>query len=82
MEVALNRNSSNKHIKIFSITEILLQSPMLNMVIVDFKVINHDANALEQHSKLIYMYNIHFYLYSFIYLITYLRLKFFFLNYG
>jgi len=58
MEISLDINSPNNHVKIFSISEILLQSPMLNMIIVDVKINHNDVNSLERRSfsKFIYVY--------------------------
>lgn len=51
MEVSLDINSPKKHIKIVSITEILLQSPMLNMIIVNANIDHNDINSLEQYDS-------------------------------
>lgn len=51
MEVSLDINSPKKYIKIVSITEILLQSPMLNMIIVNAKIDHNDINSLEQYDS-------------------------------
>lgn len=51
MEVSLDINSPKKHIKIVSITEVLLQSPMLNMIIVNAKIDHNDINSLEQYDS-------------------------------
>lgn len=37
--------------KIVSITEVLLQSPMLNMIIVDAKIDYNDLDLTENHSS-------------------------------
>ncbi|XP_050426511.1 enhancer of mRNA-decapping protein 4 [Adelges cooleyi] len=46
MEVALDENSPKKSLKIVSVTEIILQSPILNMIIVDTKTDN-DSNLID-----------------------------------
>lgn len=51
MEVSLDINSPKKYVKIVSITEILLQSPMLNMIIVNAKIDHNDINSLEQYDS-------------------------------
>lgn len=53
MEVSVDPKSSKNDIKIVSITEISLQSPILNMIIVNTKVDNNDVNCMENssHSK-------------------------------
>jgi len=48
MEIAIDVNSPKSNMKIVSVTEILLQTPMLNMIIVNAKVDNNEVNYLEQ----------------------------------
>lgn len=48
MEVSVDPECPNKHIKIVSVSEILLPSPMLNMIIVDTKV-DHNKAQLADH---------------------------------
>ncbi|XP_029348674.1 enhancer of mRNA-decapping protein 4 isoform X1 [Acyrthosiphon pisum] len=51
MEVADEIQSAKKNIKIVGITEVLLQSPMLNMIIVDAKVDHNDLDITENHNS-------------------------------
>lgn len=54
MELSVDLKSSSKNnIKIVSITEISLLSPILNMIIVNTKVDHNDVNCMENssHSK-------------------------------
>lgn len=48
MEVSTDIKSDNKNMKIVSITEILLQSPVLNMIIVNAIIDHNDVNLVEQ----------------------------------
>jgi len=54
MEVADDTKCSKHNIKIVSITEILLQSPMLNMIIVNAKIDHNEVNFTENIGKLIF----------------------------
>lgn len=51
MEVADDIQSAKKNIKIVGITEVLLQSPMLNMIIVDAKIDHNDLDITENHNS-------------------------------
>ncbi|XP_026817328.1 enhancer of mRNA-decapping protein 4 homolog [Rhopalosiphum maidis] len=51
MEVTDDIKSAKKNIKIVSITEVLLQSPMLNMIIVDAKIEHNDLDITDNHSS-------------------------------
>lgn len=51
IEVTDDTNSAKKYIKIVSITEVLLQSPMLNMIIVDAKIDYNDLDLTENHNS-------------------------------
>lgn len=53
MELSVDLKSSKNNIKIVSITEISLLSPILNMIIVNTKVDHSDVNCMENssHSK-------------------------------
>lgn len=48
MEASTDIASENKHMKIVSITEILLQSPVLNMIIVNAKINHNDVKLVEK----------------------------------
>ncbi|XP_050529005.1 enhancer of mRNA-decapping protein 4 [Daktulosphaira vitifoliae] len=48
MEVALDQQSSDKYMKIVNVSEILLQSPILNMIVVDTKVTDNNDGFLDQ----------------------------------
>lgn len=48
MELSLDVNSSKKYVKIVCVSEILLQSPMLNIIIVNAKIDHNDINVVEQ----------------------------------
>lgn len=47
MEISVD-NTSNMSMKIVSITEILLQTPMLNMIVVNAKINHNAVNFTEQ----------------------------------
>lgn len=51
IEVTDDTNSAKKYMKIVSITEVLLQSPMLNMIIVDAKIDYNDLDLTENHNS-------------------------------
>lgn len=51
MEVADDNQSTKKNIKIVGITEVLLQSPMLNMIIVDAKINHNDLDITENRNS-------------------------------
>jgi len=51
MEVADDIQSAKKNIKIVGITEVLLQSPMLSMIIVDAKIDYNDLDVTENHNS-------------------------------
>jgi len=51
MEVTDDIQSAKKNIKIVGITEVLLQSPMLNMIIVDAKIDHNDLDTTENHNS-------------------------------
>lgn len=51
MEVADDIQSAKKNIKIVGITEVLLQSPILNMIIVDAKIDHNDLDITENHNS-------------------------------
>lgn len=48
LELSVDINSSKKNIRIVSVSEILLKSPMLNIIIVNAKVDHNDMNLVEQ----------------------------------
>lgn len=48
MEVSVDITSPNKGMKIVCITEILLQTPMLNMIVVNAKIDHNDVHFTEQ----------------------------------
>lgn len=48
MEVSVDITSPNKSMKIVCITEILLQTPMLNMIVVNAKIDHNDVHFTEQ----------------------------------
>lgn len=50
MEVCADINSPEKKIKIVCVTEILLHSPILNMIIVDAKVNHNEVNFMDEHN--------------------------------
>jgi len=51
MEVAIDINSSKNNMKIVSVTEVLLQTPMLNIIIVNAKIDHNEVNYVEQSSS-------------------------------
>ncbi|XP_025194256.1 enhancer of mRNA-decapping protein 4 [Melanaphis sacchari] len=51
MEVTDDIKTAKKNIKIISITEVLLQSPMLNMIIGDVKIDRNDLDLTENHNS-------------------------------
>lgn len=51
MEVSTDINSPEKNIKIVSVTEILLQSPMLNVMIVNAKIDHNEINYIDQYNS-------------------------------
>lgn len=61
IEVTDDTNSAKKYIKIVSITEVLLQSPMLNIIIVDAKIDYNDLDLTENHNSSKYFF-LHFYI--------------------
>lgn len=48
MEISVDIKSSKNNMKIVSISEILLQSPMLNMIILNAKIDHNEVNFIEQ----------------------------------
>jgi len=50
MEVSIDINSTKNNMKIVSVTEILLQTPMLNIIIVNAKIDHNDVNYVEHNS--------------------------------
>jgi len=54
MEVADDIKSAKKNIKIVGITEVLLQSPMLNIIIVDAKIDHNDLTENHNSSNFIF----------------------------
>lgn len=58
MEVSID-NTSEKNTRIICITEIMLQSPMLNMIIVNAKIDRNDVNLIDHNDgKYIFLFNI------------------------
>lgn len=51
MEVCVDIKSPTKSIKIISVTEILLQSPILNMIITDSKITHNDVKITEDYNS-------------------------------
>lgn len=51
MEVCVDIKSPKKNIKIVSVTEILLQSSILNMIIVDAKITHNDVKCTEDYDS-------------------------------
>lgn len=57
MELSVDINSSKKNIKIVSVSEILLQSPMLNMIIVNSKISHNDMSFIDKSNYSKYRWN-------------------------
>lgn len=58
MEVSVD-NTSEKNTRIVCITEIMLQSPMLNMIIVDAKIDRNEVNLIDHNDgKYILLFNV------------------------
>lgn len=56
MEVCVDIKSPTKSIKIISVTEILLQSPILNMIITDSKITHNDVKITEDYNSGKYLF--------------------------
>lgn len=58
MEVSVD-NTSEKNTRIVSITEIMLQSPILNMIVVDAKIDRNNVNLIDHSDgKYILLFNV------------------------
>jgi len=62
MEVADDIQSAKKNIKIVGITEVLLQSPILNMIIVDAKIDHNDLDITENHNSSKFVFTLTYYI--------------------